>query len=186
VNAVVKKLCAFFIFNFCLGLPTALAQAPADQAAAVFNQVSTDPWFYRHGLMLFLLLLVLLACAVWRRRRRVLQIFSNEAGRVYVAPGALADLVENVALHCGALSRPKVLFRMRRGQIHIDVRLKIGAGQRLPQFSNSLQAQIVSALRESFALENLGGVHIIVTGFKGPPPVGKPPAPAERDDHESH
>jgi hypothetical protein len=167
-----KKFFLCSILTFA-GSLTALAAdaptAPDNDTFDAYQIVYNDPWFVRHSVIIVLLLLFLAACVYLRSRRRPLEIFSTTHGRIHVTPGAMADLVESAALQYGAVSRPRVLFKKRRGQIHLYVRLKLGPGQRLPLFSSGLQMQIMRAVQDAFGIENLGGVHLIVTGFKGRP-----------------
>jgi len=152
---------------FLFFVPAFGDDAPAAQARAVYKEIAQDPWFYRHGVIILLLLLFLLAFVAMKRRRRHIEIFSSETGRVHVSRGALEDLVENAALQYGAVSRPRARFEKRRGKLHLYVRLKLGPGQKLPQFSSGLQAHLSRSLRDAFGIEGLGGVNIIITGFKG-------------------
>jgi hypothetical protein len=116
------------------------------------------------ALGLFGVLLLVVAC---RRRCRTLEVFSNASGRVQVSRGALGDLVESAALQYGVVSRPRVDFKTRGDQVHLYVRLKLAAGQRLPEFSTGLQSHLTNTLRDAFGLDKLAGVHLTVTGFKG-------------------
>ncbi len=153
-------------------LPTAVfqilaaAETPGDQAADTYREMIADSWFVKHSIIISVLLLILLVAAVVRRRRRTLQIFSNAHGKVHVSHAALADLIESTAREYGAVSRPRANFVRRGGKLEIYLRLKIGTGQTLPQFSNGLQMRVASAVRDAFGLQNLGGVHVIITGYR--------------------
>ncbi|MGA2052799.1 MAG: alkaline shock response membrane anchor protein AmaP [Opitutales bacterium] len=125
-------------------------------------------------LVLFFILWLLVSV---RRRSKPLEVFTNTSGRVQVSRGALSDLVESAAIQFGVASRPRVDFKIRSGQVHIYIRLKLAAGQRLPEFSDGLQTHLANTLRDSFGLDKLAGVHLTVTGFKGralPPGVDEP------------
>lgn len=173
----VKAAAIAGIFNFgfmlsALGAGTAAAAqpvTPGDEAADTYLTMIGDPWYVRHSIIICGLLLFLLGCLWWRRRRRTLELFANAGGRVHVAHLALADLVENVAQEFSPGSRPRAVFRRRGGKLHTTVRLKIAAGQRLPQFSSALQTRVALALREALGIENLGAVDIVVTGYTGTP-----------------
>jgi len=160
-------------FSFLLAAsdPAPAPTTPADQAVAIGHEMWSDDWFVSHTLIIGSLLVFLLACFVIRRRRRTFELFANASGRVRVAHTALADLVESAARQYGAAGSPRASFQRRRGQLEVYVRLKIAAGQKLPQFSNLLQMRIADSLREAFGLENLGGVHIIITGYTGEPAI---------------
>ncbi len=127
--------------------------------------------------ILVLVLLLVVLRMFFRYRNRPLDVFTNTSGSVRVSRSALADLVENAALQYGVVARPRVAFTRRSGQLHLDVRLKLAAGQRLPDFSAGLQAHLTNTLRESFGLEALGGIHLTVTGFKGRAMIDAPDAP---------
>jgi hypothetical protein len=118
-------------------------------------------------LTILVLVLVLWLLGSIRRRSKPLEVFTNASGRVQVSRGALADLVESAAVQYGVASRPRVDFKIRSGQVHLYIRLKLGTGQRLPEFSNGLQTHLTNTLRDSFGLDKLAGVHLTVTGFKG-------------------
>ncbi len=139
------------------------------------------------GLLVLVLLGVLLLVMMCRRGGRTLEVFSNASGRVQVSRGALGDLVESAALQYGVVTRPQVDFKKRGDQVHLYIRLKLAAGQRLPEFSSGLQTHLASTLREALGLDKLGGVHLTVTGFKGralagdsdiPKPLPRPTPPA--------
>jgi hypothetical protein len=119
------------------------------------------------ALTVLVLVLILWLLVSLRRRSRTLEVFTNTSGRVQVSRGALGDLVESSALQFGVVSRPRVNFKIRSGQVHLYIRLKLAAGQRLPEFSTGLQTHLTNTLRDSFGLDKLGGVHLTVTGFKG-------------------
>jgi len=145
-----------------------LAQASATPA-------TSDTYFiipHFHAIFWMALTVLVLALILWilislRRRSRTLEVFTNTSGRVQVSRGALGDLVESSALQFGVVSRPRVNFKIRSGQVHLYIRLKLAAGQRLPEFSTGLQTHLTNTLRDSFGLDKLGGVHLTVTGFKG-------------------
>jgi hypothetical protein len=133
------------------------------------------------GLLLLSILVLLLLLVVlrifFRYRNRPLDVFTNASGSVRVSRSALADLVENAALQYGVVARPRVAFTRRSGQLHLDVRLKLASGQRLPDFSAGLQTHLANTLRDAFGLEALGGIHLTVTGFKGRATIDAPDVP---------
>jgi hypothetical protein len=144
-----------------------LSQASASSAPADSYFVVTHfdyPVLGGIALVLLLLLWFIISC---RRRCKPLEVFTNDSGRVKVSRGALADLVETAALQYGAASRPRVDFKRRGDQIHLYIRLKLAAGQRLPEFSSGLQTHLTNTLRDALGLDKLGGVHLTITGFKG-------------------
>lgn len=149
--------------------PPAAATTPGDEAADAFRQMLSDEWFVKHSIIICALLLFLLACFFIRRRRRTIEIFANAGGRVHVAHTALAELVQNIVKDYGVVSRPRASFTRRGGKLHVWVRLKLGAGQRLQHYSSVLQMRITEGLRDAFGIRDLGGVHIIVTGYVGTP-----------------
>jgi hypothetical protein len=121
------------------------------------------------GAFVLVLVLVLVFYRACRRSRRTLEVFSNQSGRVHVSRSALGDLVESAAVQFGVASRPRVDFVNRAGKIHLNIHIKLSAGQRLPEFSAGLQKHLADTLRDSFGLDNLGGIHLTITGFKGRP-----------------
>jgi hypothetical protein len=147
----------------------AAPMTPGDEAADTYRTMLSDAWFVRHSIIICGLLLFLLVCFFIRRRRRTLQIFANAGGKVQVAHSALAELVENIVRDYGAASRPRACFKMQGGRMQVWVRLKIGSGQRLQSYSSALQTRVAEGLREAFGITELGGVHIIVTGYTGTP-----------------
>ncbi|HVU38401.1 MAG TPA: hypothetical protein VHC95_08710 [Opitutales bacterium] len=149
----------------------AAAETPGDEAVDTYREMLSDAWFVKHSIIICTLLVILLVCLVVRRRRRTMKIFANAGGNVHVSHAALADLVENTARDFGAVSRPHARFKSRGGKLAVWVRLKIGPGQRLPQFSSLLQMRVAEALREAFGITELNGVHIIVTAYTGTPPL---------------
>jgi len=151
--------------------PGLVPATPGEQVVAVGHEMWSDDWFVSHTIIIGCLLVFLLGCFLIRRRRRTFEIFANASGRVRVAHNALADLVESAAQQYGAVGRPRAHFKRKGGTIEVYVRLKIAAGQKLPQFTNLLQMRIADALREAFGMEDLGGVHIIITGYTGEPAV---------------
>ncbi len=169
-----KGGCLFCILHFASGISARaadVAATPGDQVVATYREMWSDDWFVSHTIIIGCLLLFLLACVMIRRRRRTFEIFANASGRVRVAHHALADLAESAAQQYGAVGRPKAYFKRRGGKLEVYVRLKIAAGQKLPQFTNLLQLRIADSMREAFGLENLGGVHIVITGYTGEPAV---------------
>jgi hypothetical protein len=144
----------------------AVVDTPGDQVADTYRTMIADSWFIKHSLIISLLLLILLMAVILRRRRRTLQIFSNAHGKVHLSHTALADLIESAAREYGAVTRPRASFVRRGGKLEIYLRLKIGTGQTLPQFSNGLQMRVAAAIRDAFGLQNLGGVHVIITGYR--------------------
>ncbi len=144
---------------------------PGEQVVAVGHEMWSDDWFVSHTIIIGCLLVFLLGCFFIRRRRRTFEIIANSSGRVRVSHQALADLVESAARQYGGVGRPRAHFKRGGGKLAVYVRLKIAAGQKLPQFTNLLQMRIADSLREAFGLEGLGGVHIIITGYTGEPAV---------------
>jgi len=182
MNAIVPFLIFHFPFSIFVSsifhFPFfAAVDTPGNQVADTYREMIADSWFVQHSLMISLLLLVLLVAVVIRRRRRTLQIFSNAHGKVHVSQTALSDLIESAAREYGAIARPRAYFVRRRGKLEIYLRLKVGTGQTLPQFSNGLQMRVAAAVRDAFGIQNLGGVHVIITGYREMPVAddGMPP-----------
>lgn len=170
-----QAFAAFLFSHSALGV-LAAGETPGDEGVDTYREMLSDPWFVKHSIIICALLVFLLACFIIRRRRRTMQIFTNAGGNVHVSHAALADLVENTARDFGAVSRPQAYFRQRGGKLHVWVRLKIGPGQRLPQYSSLLQMRVAEALREAFGISELGGVHLVVTAYTGTPPLPEPSA----------
>jgi len=57
-------------------------------------------------------------------------------------------------------------MRLKGGQTHFEVRLKLAAGGQLRAIENMLQAHLRRALTENLGIENLGRINIVATGFK--------------------
>ncbi len=155
--------------TFLAAVTAPTPETPGDEAADAYRTMLSDAWFVRHSIIICALLLLLLAAFFIRRRRRTMQIFSNAGGKVHVAHTALAELVQNIVKDYGVVSRPRASFSRKGGKLHVRVRLKLGAGQRLQQYSSALQSRIAEGLREAFGIQDIGGVHIVVTGYTGTP-----------------
>lgn len=149
--------------------PAATPITPGDEVADTYRTMLSDAWFVRHSIIVCSLLVFLLVCLYLRRKRRTLEIFANAGGKVHVSHAALAELVENIVKDYGAASRPRATFAKKGGKMQVWVRLKIGAGQRLQQYASALQTRVAEGLREAFGITELGGVHIIITGYTGTP-----------------
>src|ERR1700679_2094471 len=98
-------------------LPLFLAQTPATASSDSYFIVWHIHAAFWLSVAVLVLILVLWILVSLRRRSRTLEVFTNTSGRVQVSRGALGDLVESSALQFGVVSRPRVNFKIRSGQV---------------------------------------------------------------------
>ncbi len=118
----------------------------------------------------FMVILLVSILIIWRKIRnynKPLKLFSNISGNVGVTKKALDDLVQSVCYKNGALNRPKVEFKIKRGRLSLTVSLKVESGQKLTETTNTIQNALIKVLREHLGVEKLGNINVKIVGFKG-------------------
>ncbi len=130
-------------------------------------------------LTLAALLLVLLILCRLIRRLKPIKVFTNDAGRIHVSRGALSELVNNATQKVHAVRKPRICFYSSGGRLHLCMKIKLVQGHRLGEATRELQQTVTRALEETFNLEKIGKIDIIVTGFRKAAIEGKHLPPAE-------
>lgn len=135
-------------------LTTLLAQTTAD--ALDLN------YFYLLAALALAVVLVLLR----RRQPGHVKAYSTDNGAVLVCRTAIVELVQSSCEQIKEVSKPRVQMRLKGGQTHFEVRLKLAPGGQLRLIESMLQAHLRRALTENLGIENLGRINIVATGFK--------------------
>ncbi len=125
------------------------------------------PYLKEICLAIILLLAFLIIYRFIRKRFAPIKLFNNTAGVVMVTPKALNELVQSVCYSMGALNRPSVKIRVRRGRLSLTITLKLEMGQKLSEVSAAIQEEMTNALREHLGVEKLGSINVKIGGFKG-------------------
>ncbi len=119
-------------------------------------------YYYLFAALALAVVLVLLL----RRQPRHVKAYSTDNGAVLVCRTAIVELVQSSCEQIKEVSKPRVRMRLKGGQTHFEVRLKLAAGGQLRAIENMLQAHLRRALTENLGIENLGRINIVATGFK--------------------
>ena len=155
-----------------------IAQKINDAAASAFRfaEAAWDKPYTREMLAALGILAVLLFIVrAIRRRYAPIRLFNNSAGVVMVTPKALDELVQSVCYSMGALNRPAIKVRSKRGRLSLVISLKLEMGQKLSEVSAAIQEEMTNALREHLGVEKLGRIDVRIKGFRG---ILKKPSPS--------
>jgi len=112
------------------------------------------------------LLLAVVLLLLLRRQPKQVKAYSTDNGAVMVCRSAIVELVQSSCEQIKEVSKPRVRMRVKRGQTHFEIRLKLAAGGQLRTVESMLQAHLRRALTENLGIENLGRINIVATGFK--------------------
>ena len=108
---------------------------------------------------------VLMFLWAWLRRPpRVMQAFNSEGGQVLVTRRAVKDLVQRCCEELGGVGSADVTVRIRSGELHTRVELRLRRNANLKGISGYLREQIAQALTENLGVEKLGEIDILVVG----------------------
>ena len=113
------------------------------------------------------LIVLLFIIRAIRKRFEPVKLFNNSAGVVTVTRKALDELVQSVCYSMGALNRPSIKVKTRRGRLSLLITLKMEMGQKLSEVSASIQEELTNALREHLGVEKLGRIDVRIKGFRG-------------------
>lgn len=116
--------------------------------------------------ILLLILIVLIILSRLLRRLRPIKVFTNDAGRIHVSRSALNELVSNAIQKVQSVRKPKICFYTGGGRLHLCLKVKLVQGNRLSEVTRELQETVSQALIDTFNIEKVGKIDIIVTGFR--------------------
>ncbi|MFU8848698.1 MAG: alkaline shock response membrane anchor protein AmaP [Opitutales bacterium] len=120
---------------------------------------------YLYAAAAVLVLAVLLFILIRRQPKKV-KAYATDNGEVMVSRAAIVELVQTSCEQIKEVSKPQVRMRVKGGQKHFEVRLKLASGGHLRAIESMLQAHLRKALTENLGIENLGQINILATGFK--------------------
>ena len=133
------------------------------------------------GLGLFILIVV--ACI--KRQANHVVAYKTDSGNVTVSRAAIVELVQNSCAQIEAVSKPKVVIKVRGLTAHFKVQIKLASGGRLRDVEKTLQNHLRKALSDNLGIEKIGKIDIVATGFKGDLVAGKSETSLGQTDCES-
>lgn len=112
------------------------------------------------------LVLAVVLFLLMRRQPKHVKAYATDNGEVMVSRAAIVELVQTSCEQIKEVSKPQVRMRVKGGQKHFEVRLKLASGGHLRSIEAMLQTHLRKALSENLGIENLGQINILATGFK--------------------
>lgn len=112
------------------------------------------------------LVLAVVLFFLMRRQPKHVKAYATDNGEVMVSRAAIVELVQTSCEQIKEVSKPQVRMRVKGGQKHFEVRLKLASGGHLRSIEAMLQTHLRKALTENLGIENLGQINILATGFK--------------------
>lgn len=112
------------------------------------------------------LVLAVVLFLLLRRQPKHVKAYTTDNGEVMVSRAAIVELVQTSCEQIKEVSKPQVRMRVKGGQKHFEVRLKLASGGHLRSIEAMLQTHLRKALSENLGIENLGQINVLATGFK--------------------
>lgn len=109
--------------------------------------------------------LILLLWVLLRRQPRSFRAFESESGEVMVTRKAVRELVQRCCEDLGEVGSAQARIEIRRGELHVQVGLRIRRNANLKGISGYLREQINQALTENLSIEKIGAIEIVVVGI---------------------
>ncbi len=108
-----------------------------------------------------------------RRLRRPPEVFAFESNRggVYVTSAAVAELVQKISLSTEGVARLTSRLYRRNDRLHVHLRIHLHANYPMREVSRKLEHRLAAGLQNTYGIENLEEIRIVVAGVVGDPDV---------------
>ncbi len=93
--------------------------------------------------------------------------FKSGDGTVGISTRAVKDFVERVGGEFSAVKGIDTKLTRTRKELNISLRVKVLAGNQIPELSQMMQQRIRESMRESLGLEQIGGITIRIQEIVG-------------------
>lgn len=113
-----------------------------------------------------LVIAILIAVRFVRSMGRQIPIGSSDYGTIAASLSAIQEVMRRTCESIVPRSHPAIRVRLRRGNVRIRIRLKAPAGENVQSLSQQIQQRAAENLQEQFGFETVGGIDVIVTGFR--------------------
>lgn len=112
-------------------------------------------------------LLILIFWLLLRRQPSAIEAFDSERGHVRVSRRAITEVARRACETMNGISRCNTRIKFRRGNLVIDVRIRLVAGHSLSEVCSELEHRMHRTLQDNLGIQRLGDINIMVTGFSG-------------------
>lgn len=132
-----------------------------------------DPLYLYGGaavlVLLVAILLVIINFFLKKTNNRILA-FKTGDGVVEVTPAAVRSLIMTACTGVDGVETARSSFGMRRGSLHIRVRIHLRASHPLGEVEQLLRRRIRDSLTSRLGIQKIAQIHVIVDRIIGTPP----------------
>ncbi len=106
--------------------------------------------------------------------------FDSADGKVTVSPNAVGEIIQKAASASSGIARCKSRLQVRRGNLHINIRLQLKAGSKMKLVEEQLKRHIRHTMQDMLGMDNVGSINIEITGIVGNPMPPQQEVPQEQ------
>jgi len=129
-----------------------------------FSEAINNP-LYQYAVGLFLLLCLILYF-VRKLRKELINIFSDDDGKVQITHNALHELVGKACDGISGVFSPSTTISIKRGCVRLNVRIRIKQDCDIKEIRSNLKDTIEKTMVQNLSFNNFQGCDIIIKGFQ--------------------
>ena len=129
-----------------------------------FSEAINNP-LYQYAVELFLLLCLILYF-VRKLRKELINIFSDDDGKVQITHNALHELVGKACDGISGVFSPSTTISIKRGCVRLNVRIRIKQDCDIKEIRSNLKDTIEKTMVQNLSFNNFQGCDIIIKGFQ--------------------
>jgi hypothetical protein len=119
--------------------------------------------YFLPGLGAFVVLVIVIV--LMRRQPKVFVAFGEGGDSVRITRRAVRELVQRCCEELGGVGSARADVRIRAGELHTRVELRLKRDANLKGITGYLREQISQALTENLGIEKIGDIEIVVVGI---------------------